>query len=1432
MSIETPAKRQRTSDTAARSPNKSPRRTLSAEQQRSLRHAHYLHNGISVTEQLASLRGGTSDLGQIAWSYHNVLATASDTQGSVSTSAAGGHVVIQYPVSSSSKRPLRPSYLYPEQPIFASAPTAEPSQPRQGTAATSTTPSTHYGDPKHISFSPCGYYLCAYFPLSDPVLAAKQSSTSASPGAPAAAPPSGIAPGALPSQAIGAPMLPQLSGGAQPVDPSIPVSQEASASASSAKPVDSPTAKLCIWSRAETGALNDWKLVQAVPVKPTSHRNWSAAASAKPNNVLKVNESGQQIIREGSRASPSDRDRAKDAGCLRGGVKQVVWLNRRRRIVLGSPSSSSGHYGASPCRRLAARGPSFLPTASASADDAGPDHDVALMVFGHHGQVALLSSRKVDRDAASNGVAISTTDSAASPFFNSILHSSLYTPNLQPSPVTLDSASNLGDRQPGSEATYASPFSASKIEGHSPEHDVDQEAALTHLAIGMPANDSVLLVASKRPSSTSSLIDLTEITIDLRGELVTMITRPLQPASLASFDGSASSEGQENGAEDLDTEARWGGRGKLSILTWAEVDATGSDEDAQAGKSASLRLLACSSHLETPSGTSDSIDQDDTSPTMHSSIAAWDLCKAENELSDAFASLECRKTGHAPKWHDWQLRHVQTKVLPGRLVTSMVTNAHGLAVADLALMTALVPAAGKQGLLAEQLSYFDLKRVDMAEGEASSIPVRALSRVADPVVSSNGALIAAYSNLANGASPRSVVLWKMPPYPPTYRPQQSSDVAKPVTTTVEEARLRMSQLLALSCLRKSDASDISRALGASANEEAGGKLLIEIGDLLKITDSKRQDVLVKIEGATQKGPSHDSNSIPFHQALRLLKIRMAIGDGPASAAADTKSSVRLERLILELGLCYQVLRLARVKTEVTVTPPPPAAEGKKKSGAAAKNAAAASNANANVSETRVRVYYRLVSVWPLLAQLQWFLTLLDGISKLALATSALSDAAKAETEAQTGQAAGTGSNSFEQDFVRMLNKPTPRRLVLQIVAHFCDFQEWILSTTKKENLPPATGTSVGDEAMAFFASAGEAGADGRVLAVSEQMALARDALRLVGGDASIDLADFAQLLAKLEADSVAAGATNGSGPNASREADRFWWASLDGGKPEHVGAEGSVKSDQDAAAALQTKLLSSIVDPESGALVDVLTLFVSPSDISDERNVLYEKSTSDDDLASKQLGASERDESALLKALSAMSAKRSGDDVRRDIVRKVSLRSAVTQSAILNDGATLLRNNPTAAAVQRLQPPFQPNAAGAGTTSDAESEGSTVKLALMRAKRCVRCGALSQDAVTATYSVSPPSPAPGNGMVIDPSLPPQVQMQMQMQMQMMQMQYQMQQQQQQQNGGVPQGGMPFMPMPMVQPPPKLVGIQVAAQSAGAGAPFRYNCLCGGSWWAL
>ncbi|CBQ67889.1 conserved hypothetical protein [Sporisorium reilianum SRZ2] len=1404
MSIETPAKRQRTADASSSSLPRKPSRTpLSHEQRQSIRHAKYIENGIDALEQLDSLRKGKADLGQIAWSPHNVLATASNSR-RASSKTVGGHLVVQYPLASTSNSSLRPSYLLPDQPTFTSSSAAAASSSSQvRIGATMATPNTaqaqptRYDDPTHISFSPCGYYLCAFFRATAPVTTTTTTTTTTQHG-----PSNATADGAaLPPNGLAGATAPALAPANNATVNALSSSDAAASQplVTSETPPNRPLSQLCFWSRADTGALNDWKLVQTLSVDATSCKS-HASTTTKADNVLKVNDKGQPIAADASRASPSGGDPATDNSTLRGGVKQVVWLNRRRRIVLSSSSSSSSHYGASPFSRLAARGPSTLPAASASTDDSGPDQDVALVVFGDQGQVTLLSSRKADRQAASNPLPSSIGDSSTpgnghSPFFTAILHSSLYTPSLQPSPITLDSTHSLGEHSAGNGTSHPS-------HRHQDEREHDREDLLTHLAVGMPVNDSVLLVASKRPSSSSSLVDLAEISIDLRADSVTMITRPLQSVALSSADHASSSDASQNGAADNDQSSSPVDLDPISLLTWAEVDSAGSNEDADTRKSGSLRLIACSSHLEAPASADPSTS---TTPITRSTIAVWDLHKAENELSDAFASLECRKTGHAPKWLDWQLRFAQSKTLTNQLITSLVADARGIAVADLAVLTSLTSAPGEPGLLSEQLSFFDLKNVDLINGKLSPVPTRALSRSSSPVISSNGALVATFSSIHDGSSDKAVVMWKLPSYPLKASAEQTQ-------SDDDESRLRMSQLFALSCLRKSDPSDITRAFASSASRESRGKLLIEIGDLLKITESKRQDVLVKIEGATQKGPSHDSNSIPFHQALRLLKVRMAMDNGKASSSR----AARLERLVLELGLCYQVLRLARVKTEVTLNPAPPAAEnGKKKSGAASK--ATAATATTNAGETRERVYYRLDSVWPLLAQLQWFLMLLDGISRLALATSTLDEAPKADTDAAE-------QDIFEADFVRMLNKPTPRRLVLQIVAHFCDFQEWISSTTKKHNLPPPTGFASAEETAAFFASSNASG-DGRMLAVSEQMALARDALHRVVGEASIDLADFAHVLVKLEAD-VSSGTA--SGLSQSRETDRFWWATLDGGKLDQLGggAAGNGKAEQDAGAAgLHAKLLSSIVDAQSGALVDVLTLFLSPPDILDERSVLYEKGVLEDDLAEEH---STSKDGALVKALSAMSAKRGGDDKRRDIVRKVSLQHAVTQSSLLNDASTLLRTHATTvlppSAAQRLQPAFP---------AANEADASMVKTTVMRAKRCVRCGALSQDPICATYALAPPAPVnAASGLVVDASMPPQLQ-HMQMQYQMMQMQLQMQQAAA--AGAAGAGAMPQSMaafMPMLPPQPRLVSVEVARQHAGVTGAFRYSCLCGGAWWVL
>ncbi|GAC73713.1 hypothetical protein PANT_9c00263 [Moesziomyces antarcticus T-34] len=1285
MSIDTPAKRPRNSDASPRSHKRVARKPLSTQQRQSLRHALSLENGIDVAEQLQRLTRGQADLDQIDWSSQNLIATASPSSSLASTSSASAHVIVRYPVPQSSKHSLRPSHLYPHQPYFSATPLAGPSQPR--------TSSVRYDDPRHVAFSPCGFYLCAYFPAQP----ANTPSASLPPSLPPLPSDAQIGqnsgePMAATASETSIPTINQLSGALAPLDASLAASTNPSVAhttaAASLGSASEPSGVFCIWSRAETAALNDWKLVDSIPVDNIQHPAPTAAAG-KADNVLKVNDKGQQILKDGSRASPA----SKDGVHLHAGVAKVVWLNQRRRVVLSTASSATSHYGGAPFERLSSRGPTYVPAATAPNDEAGPDKDLALVVFGQRGQVTLLCRRNANTNDSSVDTAKARTK-----FFTTVLQSDLHTPRVQPSPITLDSSTGT-ERPDGAGSAYASLF-AGEADGAEDGMQYAHDARISHLAVGMPANEPVLLVASKRTSAAAALVDLAEITVDLRADAVTMTTRPLQPISLTPVEPASSDGATAEPAGGPRDDA-------LTLLTWAEVDAK-EPSGAAAGKTDSLRLLACWSHLDAASGE----DKED-GMGMHSSLAVWDLYKAETELSEAFATLECRKAGQAPAWLDWQLRFAGAKTLRGQLVTSLVTP-RALVGANTAILTSLSAAQGKVGLLSEQLAMVDLHTLELAQ--RVPVPPRALLRCSRPVVSANGALIAVFAHTHTGAT-AAIVLWKLPWH--SSKPA-TDDATKPSVDGGSEERARMVQLLALSCVRASDASDISRVYGASAGAD-DAKLLVDVADVLKITDSKRQDVLVKIEGATAKGSSHDTNSIPFHQALRLLKIRMAI-------ASPASPSVRLQKLVLELSLCYQVLRLARVSTQVATTAKD---DGKKKGKPAG-------------GEMRPRVYYRLESVWPLLAQLQWLLGLLDGVSKLSLATVAAGSQVDGDS---------TRGEVFEEQFVRMLAKPTPRRLVLHIVAHLVDFVQWVESSERAENLPPPTGASVGDE-IGFLANAATRG----VLAVSEQMALAREALAHITRSASIDLADFAHLLASMEADS-------GAAPTArARETDRFWWATLGGGS---LGEQGEVKADE----GVPTKLLGLLGDAQSGALVDVLPLFIVPTDITDERSVLYDAS-----------GDAAHAASPLVEALGAMAAKR---DSTRDVMRKTTLRAAVSQSTIINDSATIIRSS-------------------APRTS---TEGE-VRVDLMRAKRCVRCGALSQDAVHATYTMPAPQPLP-NGMVLDATLPANVQMQMQMQVHM----------------HMVQAGLPAPPTMAPLPPPALVGIE-------APDTRTRSCLCGGTWWVL
>lgn len=124
--------------------------------------------------------------------------------------------------------------------------------------------------PTHVSFSPSGHTLVAYFP---PRIAPSD-------------------PGALRDiSAASAPTLEQLANGPGP----------------SQLPMMATFGRLCIWCRGPSGAVNDWDLRQALIVAPRLASDPTAGTDPSQG----THDVGQM---------------------LEGGVKEIVWLNAPRKV--------------------------------------------------------------------------------------------------------------------------------------------------------------------------------------------------------------------------------------------------------------------------------------------------------------------------------------------------------------------------------------------------------------------------------------------------------------------------------------------------------------------------------------------------------------------------------------------------------------------------------------------------------------------------------------------------------------------------------------------------------------------------------------------------------------------------------------------------------------------------------------------------------------------------------------------------------------------------------------------------------------------------------------------------------------------------------------------------------------------------------------------
>ncbi|PWZ02538.1 hypothetical protein BCV70DRAFT_196778 [Testicularia cyperi] len=1306
MTVQKPTKRRRTATINAASSSQSSV-ILTPSQVAAARSCKHAENDAVVLEQLDRLQAGRAQHHEIAWSPHNCIAHASSTSSFVTPAVP--HVVLRtigpkakLPSGSTSrltKYPqTRPCLLFPTPDVISAIP--------PGTSPPADHPAVLYDDPQSISFSPCGYYLCAFFPIrqSNFVRASQHATTNAAAVTAAAASTTlnGAPLTSVATDPSGAPVA--AAAGSTPVPVSIPMMNQLSSSSSggaagtlanplqklavdeSAAPArpDLQTAdgRLCIWSRAEEGTHDAWKLIQSVAVREGSGRH--PGARRKPDNVVKVNEHGERVV---SFARDAESDQTKGRKRLQGGVARVQWLNQRRSTVLAQPTPSpaaslttpSGSATARAFARLAPRGPAFPPSSLSASR--GPDRDVALIVFGKQGQVSLLYSRHADRQSASAEAAAAPATSAANagqnagstanaatsattarqlPDFFRILQSSLYVPELQPAPVTLDSGvySSPGTNE---DASGRDMGSYTSLFGHD---DVD----ITHLAIGMLPNSGIMLAASKRGARTDALLDLSEITVDLTNETVSMITRPIStlPIPIAERDETAKTEGLD-GADGQTSTDMHANVPLLTTLVWAEPeDAEGPTQNAQDSRRlSSLKLVACLSAAN-DSGSSSASDENATnthdgqdgdhstssndrtsSATVSTTLLVWDVQRSEVELSDAFASLECRKTGHAPKWLDWHLTLSSSTVLSDKLVTSLTANATRLPTRDLGLLTALVPStaksaetggsstAGSDPVLVERSFYLDLKTVELVDAHSTEglIPAHAMCRSCSPVISPNGVLVASLSQVPAGSHVRKPVIWKLDVPPALLATGNSSNGAATVVSTGSqgtEAASRFAKLMALSSVRMTDPADLVRAF-APLDASMCSQALVEIGELLRMIRSssssssgpsrRSADGIVKLEpghsttGAPATSSSSVGGSVSFAHVLELLQLRMAMGPAEkgSGATSTSQAQARPERLVMELALCYQVLRLSRVKTD----PTSPAAadtassEERKKSSSAAAGKAAG------------RVYYRLDGVWSILEKMQWLLQLLDRVARLAMQSQSKSasrsaGAPPAEAKAEAEEA----EDAYASGLIQMLTMAAPRRLVLETLSLVCDFKDWLLSTVKRENLPAALSTGNGNgNGIGSVSGRDPMGGiftgptfDAGVVAVSEQMELARDALRHILVSSAIDVDAFTGVLRGLDEETVAtttAGQADDRTTSPTKSSSSsYWWNQLDPTstdlttKPNTT--KGQANSESGSSQTTRSKLFASITDPESGALVDVLTLFLSPSDLVDERSVLYD----------------------------------------------------------------------------------------------------------------------------------------------------------------------------------------------------------------------------------
>lgn len=977
---------------------------------------------------------------QIAWSRHNLIAHASPSN-------ARPHIVLRSSAQlAASARPSthqqKPCLLYPPADPVTANQLFSAASATAAAASHSPLPTTEYAGPEAITFSHCGFFLAAYFPLKHAHLPSRGTSPGISAqqqqvlhqieqNSNAAALPATSLP--LASRTLStasAPNDPALSGAAN-----TPLPLPLSSAATTPPKLSTPTGKLCIWSRAQTGSLNDWVLIQAVPVH--QDRKDETTRKANKDAPVKVNDQGQTM--EASDMSNDQTVRSE----LCGGVRKIVWLSAKRKWVARADNEQSGF------EREASRGPCFLD----SEEVAGPQPDQAFVVFGHQSQISLLYCKNADNYPAANRASSST---AADPGLNlpfSILQSSLTTMALRPAPPTFEPEAS----------TSTSPSAAQT----SPFDWQESGANISHLAVGMAVGESILLVATKASATADTSLSLTEVTINLRAENVTMVTRPLDRVPLISTWTSSEGQVQEN-------EAGLDGSARLTSLDFVHLH---NKPSAETETLHSLRLIAT---LAQPVNC---LNLQKVVPS--SFVKVWDVIKAPEELSEAFQTLECRKTDQATTTRiEWQPRHALTRRLEQTTVLTVQASNLPLPISNaliLSTLTATRPREDDVLRWTETIQCLDAHSLGSL-GDKTLVPPQTACRASVPAVSPNGVLAAVLARESASSSRMRLAVWKMP-------------LLGITKAGIDEAYA--AKLAGLCMLRRSDPVDVSRAI---FTQERGADFLVgaiqRAAELLGMTSVPGQGHSdVKTEGAD--GSSGARSRVSMVQALRLIELQLALVRNGTGGT---------ERVALELALCHQLLGQARDRT-----------------------------------------MYRLDAVWSLLAQLQWVLGLLDGMGKVAVLGSEKDDA-----------------------LVRLFTFRTPRMLLVTVLRGLDEFRTWLLSTTERENRPaPQSSASAG------------------VVAVSDQLELARDSLRHILSGSAVDLSRAARVLAD-----TAAGADDAS----------WWTSSLTSGRGEE-----------------QKMLLAAL---EKEALVDCVPLFLHPRDLLDEKSVLSapaSKEASERDIVRKTL---------------------------------------------------------------------------------------------------------------------------------------------------------------------------------------------------------------------